>query len=223
MTDYGTLALFDRETSTITTTYSLSEPSEVITTIKTISLEISEHTHDRADLVCVGSALVRGEDLPAMGHIYIFAIIDVVPEPEKPETGKAFKLIAQEEVKGAVTALSGIGTQGFLMVAQGQKCMVKGLKEDGSLLPLAFMDMQVHITVAKELDGTGLCLMGDALKGVWFCGYTVRLSLSSSREPSALVISWIGIRMVEFLSDAFTGGPLPTPSLQQNTLPNRSS
>ena len=96
-----------------------------------------------------------------------------MPDPDHPETGRAFKRIAKEEVKGAVTALSCIGTQGFLLVAQGQKCMVRGLKEDGTLLPVAFMDMQCYVSVAKELPGTGMCLMGDAVKGVWFSGYMV--------------------------------------------------
>ena len=146
---------------------------EVVTTVKTLSLEISEHTHERQDLVAVGTALVRGEDLASTGHIYIFGVIDVVPEPEHPESGRALKLIAREEVKGAVTALSGIGTQGFLLVAQGQKSMVRGLKEDGTLLPVAFMDMQCYVSVAKELPETGLCLMADAVKGVWFTGYMV--------------------------------------------------
>ena len=80
-------------------------------------------------------------------------------------------------MKGAVTALSEIGSQEFLLVAQGQKCLVRGLKEDGSLLPVAFMDMQCYVTVAKELKGTGLCLTGDVIKGVWLAGYYVRLML----------------------------------------------
>ena len=153
--------------------------SEVVTCIRTISLEVSEHTHERQNLVCVGTAFLRGPDLPSLGNIFIFAVIPVVPEPDRPETGCAFKLITEEEVKGAVTSLSGIGSQGFLLVAQGQKCMVRGLKEDGSLLPVAFLDMQCYVSVVRELDGTGLCLMGDAVKGVWFCGYSVRDPSSS--------------------------------------------
>lgn len=166
------MKLLDRQTCSMIDRYDL-DPTEIITCIETISMEISEHTHERANLVAVGTGLIRGEDLPATGRIYIFSIIDVVPEPEHPETGRSFKLIAKEKVKGAVTALYGIGTQGFLLVAQGQKCMVRGLKEDGTLLPVAFMDMQCHVSVAKELDGTGMCLMGDAIKGIWFTGYTV--------------------------------------------------
>jgi cleavage and polyadenylation specificity factor subunit 1 len=60
-------------------------------------------------------------------------------------------------------------------MAQGQKSMVRGLKEDGTLLPVAFMDMQCYVTTLKSLPNTGMLLMGDAYKGVWFTGYTVRL------------------------------------------------
>ncbi|KAL8652689.1 MAG: hypothetical protein Q9210_002530, partial [Variospora velana] len=102
---------------------------------KTMNLEISENTHERRPLIVVGTAVIRGEDLPAQGRIYVFNVIPVVPDPERPETDRRLKLIAKEEIKGAVTALSEIGTQGFLLAAQGQKCMVRGLKEDGSLLP----------------------------------------------------------------------------------------
>jgi cleavage and polyadenylation specificity factor subunit 1 len=102
-------------------------------------------------------------------------VVDVVPEPGVPETDLKLKLVAKEEVKGAVTALSQIGSQGFLLAAQGQKCMVRGLKEDLSILPVAFMDMRYYVNVAKELKGTGLCILGDAISGLWFTGYSVCL------------------------------------------------
>lgn len=155
--------------------------------IKTMNLEISENTHERRPLIVVGTAVIRGEDLPAQGRIYVFNVIPVVPDPERPETGRRLKLMAKEEIKGAVTALSEIGTQGFLLAAQGQKCMVRGLKEDGSLLPVAFMDMQCYTSVVKELKGTGLCLMGDAVKGVWLAGYYV--SLSPFRPAYIIIIN----------------------------------
>lgn len=145
-----------------------------MTAVQNVNLEVSENTHERRDLIVVGTAITKGEDVPARGCIYVFDVIEVVPEPGQPETGRRLKLIGQESVKGAVTALSGIGGQGFVIVAQGQKCMVRGLKEDGSLLPVAFMDMQCYVSVAKELKGTGLCVLGDAVKGLWFAGYSVR-------------------------------------------------
>ncbi|KAL8766924.1 MAG: hypothetical protein Q9209_006405 [Squamulea sp. 1 TL-2023] len=168
--EQGNVKLLDQKTWSIIDEYPLTT-AEVVMCIKTLSLEISEYTHERQTFVAVGTAILHGEDLPAQGRILVFNVISVVPEPDRPETGRKLKLISQTEVKGAVTALSEIGTQGFLLAAQGQKCMVRGLKEDGTLLPVAFMDMQCYTTVAKGLKGTGLCLMGDAMKGVWFAGY----------------------------------------------------
>lgn len=143
--------------------------------VKNIKLEVSENTHERKDMIVVGTAIAQGEDIPARGCIYVFEIVKVVPDPEKAETDRKLKLVGKEPIKGAVTALSGIGSQGFLIVAQGQKCMVRGLKEDGSLLPVAFMDMQCYVNVVKELRGTGMCILSDAVKGTWFAGYSVFL------------------------------------------------
>ncbi|CAK7267817.1 mRNA cleavage and polyadenylation factor subunit [Sporothrix epigloea] len=149
------------------------EECEVIMCIKSLNLEVSESTHERKHLVTVGTAIARGEDLAVRGRIYVYDVITVVPEPGRPETNCKLKLVAKEDIpRGAVTALSEIGTQGLMLVAQGQKCMVRGLKEDGTLLPVAFMDMNCYVTSAKELPGTGLCVMADAFKGVWFTGYT---------------------------------------------------
>jgi len=144
--------------------------------IKSMNLEVSEESHERKELIVVGTAITKGEDIVARGCIYIFDIVDVVPQPGVPETDLKLKLIAKEEVKGAVTSLSRIGSQGFMLAAQGQKCMVRGLKEDLSILPVAFMDMKYYVNVAKELPGTGLCILGDAMNGLWFVGYSVSAS-----------------------------------------------
>lgn len=151
------------------------DPAEVVMSMRTVVLEVSEHTHARAPLLAIGTALVRGEDLPALGRIYIFDIIPVVPDPDIPESNLKLKLIAKEEVKGAVTAVSEIGDQGFLLVAQGQKVFVRGLKEDGTFPPVAFMDVQCYVNDMKGLKGTGMFVVGDAAKGVWFAGFSVCL------------------------------------------------
>lgn len=145
---------------------------ESVVCIKSVNLEISEVTHERRQLIAIGTGAANGEDVPIKGRIYIYDVVTVVPELERPETNKKLKLIAREEIlRGAVTAISEIGSQGFLIIAQGQKCMVRGLKEDGSLLPVAFMDMNTYVTSIKELPGTGLCVFADALKGAWLAGY----------------------------------------------------
>ncbi|KAL1965959.1 hypothetical protein VTN77DRAFT_4899 [Rasamsonia byssochlamydoides] len=151
--------------------YPLS-PTERVMAVENINLEISEQTRERKDVIVVGTTFARGEDIAARGCVYVFDVIEVVPDPERPETNLKLKLIGKEPVKGAVTAVSGIGGQGFLIVAQGQKCMVRGLKDDGSLPPVAFIDVQCYVSVLKELRGTGMCILADALKGLWFTGYS---------------------------------------------------
>jgi cleavage and polyadenylation specificity factor subunit 1 len=172
--EHGVIKVMDEKTWTVIDTHVL-EPQEVILCIKMLNLEVSETTHQRKDLIAVGTSIVHGEDLATKGNIRIFEVITVVPEPDHPETNKRLKLIVKDEVKGAVSAISDLGTQGFMIMAQGQKSMVRGLKEDGTLLPVAFMDMQCYVTTMKALPDTGMLLMGDAYKGVWFTGYTVRL------------------------------------------------
>ncbi|KAH7076539.1 protein CFT1 [Paraphoma chrysanthemicola] len=169
--EQGVIKVMDEKTWQIIDTHVL-EPQEVILCIKTLNLEVSESTHQRKDVIAVGTSIVHGEDLATKGNIRIFEVITVVPEPDRPETNKRLKLIVKDEVKGAVSAISSLGTQGFMIMAQGQKSMVRGLKEDGTLLPVAFMDMQTYVTTLKNLPNTGMLLMGDAYKGVWFTGYT---------------------------------------------------
>ncbi|KAF2498940.1 hypothetical protein BU16DRAFT_571198 [Lophium mytilinum] len=169
--EQGIIRLLHPETWSIIDSHEL-DPYELVLCVKTLDLEVSETTHERKPLIAVGTAIVQGEDLATKGCIYIFEVITVVPQPGRPETSRKLRLIVREEVKGAVSAISAIGTQGFMIMAQGQKCMVRGLKEDGTLLPVAFLDMQCYVSVLKELSGTGMLLMGDAMKGLWFTGYT---------------------------------------------------
>ncbi|KAE8320845.1 CPSF A subunit region-domain-containing protein [Aspergillus sergii] len=167
----SSLKVVSPKTWTVIDSYLLS-PAEHVMAVKNMSLEISENTHERKDMIVVGTAFARGEDIASRGCVYVFEVIKVVPDPKRPEMDRKLRLVGKEPVKGAVTALSEIGGQGFLIVAQGQKCIVRGLKEDGSLLPVAFMDVQCHVSVVKELKGTGMCIIADAVKGLWFAGYS---------------------------------------------------
>lgn len=171
MLEVGALELVDPATWTVTDRYVIRE-DEMIMSVEKMSLELSENTHARKSVIGVATAGIRGEDINTYGTIYVLDVIDVVPVPGQPETGKKFKTLAHHRDKGAVTAICQVGSEGFLLGAQGQKCMVRGVKDDASLLPVAFMDTQCYISVAKELRGAGLCLLGDAIKGLWLAGYT---------------------------------------------------
>lgn len=156
------------------------DPYERILCLESINLEVSEETHERKDLIVVGTAVVKGENVTTRGNLYIFDVVDVVPDPDVPESDLKLKLITKEDVRGAVSAVCDVGSQGFLLAAQGQKTMVRGLKEDMSVLPVAFLDVRYYVHVARELPGTGLCILGDAFSGLWLVGY--------SEEPYKLQI-----------------------------------
>ncbi|RWA07003.1 hypothetical protein EKO27_g8109 [Xylaria grammica] len=196
--EHGVIKLINPITWTVIDTLEM-EPFETVMCVETLHLEVSESTNERKHLIAIGTAISRGEDLPIKGRVLVYDIVAVIPEPGRPETDKKLKLIAKEDIpRGAVTALSEIGTQGLMLVAQGQKCMVRGLKEDGSLLPVAFMDMSCYVTAVRELRGTGLCLMADAVKGVWFTGYT--------EEPYKMILfgkssTKLEVLTVDFLPD----------------------
>jgi cleavage and polyadenylation specificity factor subunit 1 len=206
----GVLRLLDEKTWSVVDTHVL-DAQEVVLCIKTLELEVSETSHQRKELIAVGTAVVHGEDLATKGVIRIFELINVVPEPGLPHTGRRLKLLCREEVKGAVSAVSGLGTQGFLIMAQGQKCMVRGLKEDGTLLPVAFMDMQCYVGDMKNLAGTGMLAVADAYRGVWFAGYTVCFLISSIFWVEGYIAGagWKGIsRCWAMLTKRKTGGTI---------------
>nr|POF20042.1 protein cft1 [Quercus suber] len=163
------LRLFSARTHTLIS--SLEMPySEQVTSIKVMKLESSEHSHEQKYYVVVGTSAQRGEDMPCKGAVTVFEIIDVVPQPERPETGLKLHVFAREETKGAVTAVDSF-PGGLVGIIQGQKVMIRGLKEDGSCLPVAFLDALCHMTTLKSLGRSGLWLLGDVCKGLWLGGY----------------------------------------------------
>jgi cleavage and polyadenylation specificity factor subunit 1 len=169
----STLKMVHPGTWSIIDEYDFERPEEITLDMKVMDLVTSEKTLQRKPCIVVGSGIVFGEDQLCEGHVSIFDVIDVVPEPGRPETGHKFKLITSLKTKGAVTAVSEAGTEGFVVEMQGQKCYVRGLKDDNSFMPVAFLDMQSYVSFVKNITGTGLLLMGDALKGLWLTAYTV--------------------------------------------------
>lgn len=145
--------------------------TETITTLKVMQLEASELTHEKKSLVVVGSAQQRGEDMPAKGALTVLEILDVVPEPDDEESGVKLNVISREEPRGAVTAIESF-LGGLIGTAQGQKLMVRGLKEDGSCLPVAFLDAQCQMISLKTFSTSGLWLGADVWKGLWFGAFT---------------------------------------------------
>ncbi|KAG2161842.1 hypothetical protein VTO58DRAFT_109667 [Aureobasidium pullulans] len=181
--------LYDAKADRIIDTYDIP-PYELVTSMEVMSLEVSEITHHHKLLVALGTISQRAENYAAKGCIYTLEIIDVVPEPGQPETGKKFRVFGREETKSGITALMGIA--GLVGTAQGQKLMIRGLREDGSCLPVAFLDAQCYMTSLKTLASSKLWIAADAWKGLWFGGFgeePYKLSLFGKSRSQMEVVS----------------------------------
>ncbi|KAL9060461.1 MAG: hypothetical protein Q9162_000634 [Coniocarpon cinnabarinum] len=186
----SSLHILHPDTWQLVDTFTFPNECERISALKSLSLETSQASKERRTFTVVGTTIDRGEDLPCLGGVYLFDIVQVAPDtnfPHPETTARKLKLIAHEEFRGPVTAVAEAGSQGLLTVAQGQKVLVRGLREDlpGQLLPVAFMDVACFVSDVKNLKGTGLSLIADAVKGVQLAGFEAtpyRLtSLSHSR------------------------------------------
>jgi cleavage and polyadenylation specificity factor subunit 1 len=171
--EQGSIRLVDPKTWQVLDVFAL-EHTEITLCMTAATLELSENAPGSRMLIAVGSLLIQGEDQAAQGRIHVIDVIDVVPVPNHPETGHKLHSLAIEEVKGAVSSIAGFDPQGYLLAANGQKVMVRGLTDESRLLPVAFLDVQCFVTVAKVLPGTGFVLLGDVMKGLTFGGFQVR-------------------------------------------------
>ncbi|KAG0205891.1 Cleavage and polyadenylation specificity factor subunit 1 [Mortierella sp. GBA30] len=155
--------------------YELQE-YEIVTSIETVSLESSQDASGRKKFIAVGTSFIKGEDSTMRGTIYIFDIIDVVPEPDNPQTDHKLKLLYSEEVKGAVTALAALS--GYLLTCVGTKVVVRSFEDNETLTGIAFIDVQIYVTSVKIVKNT--IMLADAYKSVWFIGF--------QDEPTKLVM-----------------------------------
>jgi hypothetical protein len=99
----------------------------------------------------------------------LFEIIEVVPEPGRPETNHRFKLLFQTEEKGLpgpVTQLCQV--KQHVLAAVGNRLILHEF-EDDSLGGIAFLDINMYVTTASALRN--LMLVGDVRKSIWFMGY----------------------------------------------------
>lgn len=144
-------------------------PNQVGLTLKSMILDVGSENKrfkTKKEFVLVGAGQLRIEDMVCNGSYLLLEIIDIIPEPGKPETNHKFKTFAREETKGAVTAISEVS--GRFLISQGQKIIVRDIK-DNSAVPVAFLDMALYVSEAKSFGN--LMLFGDSLKSVQLAGF----------------------------------------------------
>ncbi|KAG0206865.1 Cleavage and polyadenylation specificity factor subunit 1 [Mortierella sp. NVP41] len=173
--DKQTLELVSPVTWETVDRYQLQE-YEIVTSMETVSLESTQDASGRKKFMAVGTSFIKGEDSTMRGTIYIFDIIDVVPEPDNPQTNHKLKLLYSEEVKGAVTAMAALS--GYLLTCVGTKVLVRSFEDNETLTGIAFIDVQIYVTSVKVVKNT--IMLADAYKSVWFVGF--------QDEPTKLVM-----------------------------------
>lgn len=149
-------------------TFDLGE-NEVGLQIKSMPLDVGSETKrfkSKKEFVLVGTGKYRLEDLACNGSYKLLEIIDIIPEPGRPETNHKFKEFTQEDTRGAVTSICDVS--GRFLVAQGQKIIVRDIK-DNTAVSVAFLDTSVFVSESKSFGN--LVILGDSLKSVWLAGF----------------------------------------------------
>lgn len=143
--------------------------NEVGMSVKSMTLDVGSSTKrykNKKEFIVVGTGKYRMEDLASNGAYKILDIIDIIPEPGRPETNHKFKEFTQEDTRGAVTSICEVS--GRFLVAQGQKVIVRDIK-DNTAVSVAFLDTSVYVTESKSFGN--LVILGDTLKSIWLAGF----------------------------------------------------
>lgn len=145
------------------------EDTEVALNVKSMPLDVGssmKRYKNRKEFVLVGTGKYSTEDLVANGAYKLIEIIDIIPEPGRPETNHKLKEFTHEDIRGAVTSICDV--TGRFLIAQGQKIIVRDIK-DNSAVPVAFLDTAVYVTETKSFGN--FVLLGDTLKSVRLAGF----------------------------------------------------
>jgi cleavage and polyadenylation specificity factor subunit 1 len=163
------LELFSPKTWGTIDVFDLNQNEHVIC-LRSVSLSTSQTSSGRKSFVVVGTGINRGEDTMVRGRILVFDIIDVVPEPGRPETNFKMKLLFEKEGKGAITAIS--SCNGFLATATGNQLFISEFTNDDTLTKIAFFNLETYCISLNSVKN--YLLMGDVYKGAWFLAYQVK-------------------------------------------------
>ncbi|KAL1123917.1 hypothetical protein AAG570_001687 [Ranatra chinensis] len=134
---------------------------EHVTCLKNVSLAYEGTRSGLKGYIALGTNYNYSEDITSRGRIWLFDIIDVVPEPGQPLTKNRIKMVYNKDQKGPITAITHV--LGFLVSAVGQKIYIWQLK-DNDLVGVAFIDTQVYIH--QLLSIKSLILVADVYKSI---------------------------------------------------------
>ena len=143
------------------------EVNSLVNDLRTMNIQLDTHTKRSREYVVFGVAQVGTEDLPASGSFYVYDIVPMAPDPGSPDMTSKFEKFFSEEVRGAVTTVCELS--GRFAISQNHKIMVRDAQEDGSVVPVAFLDTPVYVTDSKSFGN--FFIVGDSMQGFEFIGF----------------------------------------------------
>ncbi|KAG0140711.1 hypothetical protein CROQUDRAFT_664844 [Cronartium quercuum f. sp. fusiforme G11] len=138
------------------------QQNEWVTSMKIVELDSKSRRCARREFVGVGTTCNRAEDLAARGGVYVFEVIEIIPESRHPERNRALRLRYHETTKACVTAVDGLN--GYFVHTMGQKLYAKCFEQDERLLAVGFLDIRPYTTCLRILKN--FIVLGDAVKGI---------------------------------------------------------
>ncbi|XP_038067908.1 cleavage and polyadenylation specificity factor subunit 1-like [Patiria miniata] len=142
------------------------EELEHVTCLKVVNLSCEGSMTGKKCFIAAASTRVFSEDVQCTGKVFIYDVIEVVPEPGQPLTKNKIKVLYDKEQKGPVSSLC--DCMGYLLTSVGQKVYLWTFK-DNDLLGLAFIDTQIYIHRAVCVKN--FILVADVTKSIYLLQY----------------------------------------------------
>jgi cleavage and polyadenylation specificity factor subunit 1 len=120
----------------------------------------------------------------------VYDIIDVVPDPNNPQTNHKFKTFHSSDEKNPVVALCAVN--GHLLGTIGTKVLAYAM-EDGALNGIAFLDVSIFVVSLSSVKN--FILIGDIYKSVWFVAF--------QEDPPKMVLLGKDLYPVSVVSSEF--------------------
>lgn len=161
----GSIKLLSPENWSVIDTATLEE-NETCTSLGVLALK-NNGTDGSRVIIFVGSGIFQTEDVSTFGTWKLYDMINVVPEPGKPEAKYRLKSICSETSKGPV--LDACSVAGRFAVIQGQRMLVRMVKGEGSAVPVAFVDTSLYSSKVKTFEN--MVLIGDSYQSLSLFGF----------------------------------------------------
>ncbi|CAO1622283.1 unnamed protein product [Sympodiomycopsis kandeliae] len=163
----GSLELFKHDWNDPIDGYEFDQ-NETVSALELLTLTSAGSLTGLREFIAVGTTVYNGEDRPTRGAMYIFEVVETVPDQAEPEINCRLKLLVRDDAgKGPVTALADIS--GYMAVAVGQKLFIRAFENHESLIHVAFLDTYYLTTSIRRLGST--LLLSDLHKSITFIGF----------------------------------------------------